>query len=182
MHRNRPAAWRAAEGVVKLMRKTSSVPARPEAAGGRSRAGSAWRILAALLVLGLVTSLLNDPLLQRRSAWQALASWASPARLSCEVGSAFAVVGRPGAGSQALPAEARLLARALPALGVREYTLVGHLAKQPYLRQRIIEYLYPALMLPGGAPYLVGRLEDLRGEKVRIIWSEKGLAIGRVAG
>lgn len=65
---------------------------------------------------------------------------------------------QPGAGAQqALPAEVLDAAGAIAALGLREVMFAGRFAPDVDMRlhQRLVEYIYPVRVLPGGPHFIL---------------------------
>ena len=157
--------------------RKSRLSQAPQGRGRRPLAG-AWRLLAALVVLGLVSLLMYDPIFPKQGLWETILAANSPRWLAQELVKGFPAVGRARAGAEVLPEEIRLVAQALRQLGATEYTMVGKMKEDSYIQQRSGEFIYPILQRKQGAPYVVGRVEDVEAQKARIVWRKRGVAIG----
>lgn len=149
----------------------------PQGQGRRPLAG-AWRLLAALALLGLVCLLMYDPIFPKKGLLATIQAANSPRWLAGELAKGFPAVGRSQGGAEVLPEEIRLVAQALREMGATEYTMVGKMQENSYLQQRSGEFIYPIIQRKQGAPYVVGRVEDVEAQKARIVWRKRGVAIG----
>jgi hypothetical protein len=146
----------------------------------RRALSGAWRLLAALVLLGLMILLLRNPLSPTRPLYQPLAIFNSPSWLWREAGAGFAAAGRAYAGAEVVPLEVRLVEKALREMGVKEFTMVGKMRDNPTLHQRAGEFIYPIVMRRRDTRHLVGYLRDVQERGARVVWCERGVAIGVV--
>ena len=124
--------------------------------------------------------MLLDPIFPKQGLWETILAANSPRWLAQDLAKGFPAVGQAQGGAEVLPEEIRLLAQALRQLGATEYTMVGKMQENSYLQQRSGEFIYPIIQSIQGAPYVVGRVEDVEAQKARIVWRKRGVAIGLV--
>lgn len=146
---------------------------------GRVLSG-AWRLLAALVLLGLVSLLLIAPMATEHHLYEQIALLNSPHWLMREFKFGYPAAGKAYGGAEVVPLEIRLVERALREMGAREFTMVGKMARHVTLYQRGGEFIYPIVMRKSGAPYLVGERKDLEARGAKVVWEKRGVAIGVV--
>lgn len=135
-------------------------------------------MLAALVMLGLVSLMVVAPMSSKHRLYKQIAHLNSPHWLAKELTSGFPAVGKAYGGAEVVPLEIRLVERALRRMGAKEFIMVGKIARDLTLYQRGAEFIYPIVMQKDAARYIVGYRKDVEALGAKVLWEKRGIAIG----